>query len=441
MKKKLLSLFAVITMATTFGQEVYTTQNAGIALASAGVRDFSIVDAQTSWVYFYDGSGANTYPRYVGVTTNGGGAWNTRLVSAIPSTALISDIYGVSGTHGFIVTAPTGTNGTANGLWKTENGGQNWTKIQGVFGNQSFGNLIHIWPNGTGLVIGDPVNNRYEMYKTTDGGANWSTLTTAPTPLNADEYGYVGGKVIFENNIWLTSNTGRILHSADYGVTWNSYSAPIDDFAGAESNGSMSFSSATYGLLVDNFSLLWYTEDAGRNWDIKDAVNYFDGDVKHVPGTANTFVTTGISQESSLGYGTAYSHDGGSTWTQLDSGDQRGAIGVKDCATMFVGHFTSSAQGAGGILKLNSPIPGCETMGLDQVSTNKVELKAVVSNKILNVVSNKEIKEVLVVDMTGKSVAKSEAISVNVAQLTPGTYVARVAYVDGAFGTVKFVVK
>jgi len=440
MKKKLLSLFAVVTMATSFGQ-VYQTQNAGIPMASAGVRDFSIVDAQTSWVTFYDGSGGGTYPRYVGVTSNGGSNWSTNLVSALPTTALISDVQGIKSTTAYIVTAPTGSNGAANGLWKTENGGQAWTKVQGVFGNQSFGNIVYMWPNGTGLAIGDPVNNRYEMYKTTDGGATWSTLTTAPTPLTSSEYGYVGGKVVYENHIWLTSNTGRILQSSDYGVTWNSYSAPIDDFAGEGSSGSMSFSSPTYGLLVDSFSLLWYTEDSGRNWDIKDAVNYFDGDIKYVPGTENTFVSTGISQTSSLGFGTAYSHDGGNTWTILDSDEQRGTIGVKDCSTMYVGQFTSSAQGAGGILKLANPIPGCENLGLNPVATNKVELKAVVSNQTLNVVSNKEIKEVLVVDMTGKSVTKSDKVSVNVAQLTPGTYVARVAYTDGAFGTVKFVVK
>lgn len=51
MKKTLLSFCAVMTMAFSYGQ-AYQTQNAGIPLASAGVRDFSIVDQQTNWVIF-----------------------------------------------------------------------------------------------------------------------------------------------------------------------------------------------------------------------------------------------------------------------------------------------------------------------------------------------------------------------------------------------------
>ena len=436
MKKRLLSLITLITVSNSFGQ-AYTTQNANIPMQSAGVRDFSTIDANNVWVTFYDGSAAQTYPRYVGVTTNGGSTWTTRL-ARVPSSALISDIHGINGTTAFIVTAPSGTVGSANGLWKTTNSGQTWTKIDGVFNNASFGNIVHIWNNGIGLAIGDPVNNKYEMYKTTDFGNTWTTLTTAPIPDNEDEYGYVGGKVLFENHIWLTSNTGKILHSGDYGVTWDAYYTPLTDFGGGSMSGDMAFSSATYGLIVDSNSILWYTEDGGELWDIRDSEYYYDGDIAYVPGTTNTFVTTGIVTTSLLGYGTAYSNDGGLNWSNIDMGEQRGSIGVVDRSTMWVGHFTSSATGQGGILKLNDPIPN---LAVSDVDTKKVELKAVVNNGTLNVISNKEIKEVLVGDLTGKTFTKVNAKEVNISALKSGVYFARVAYTDGAFGTVKFVVK
>ncbi|MBF0596147.1 hypothetical protein [Faecalibacter rhinopitheci] len=61
MKKKILSLVALVAMTLSFGQS-WTQQNSGIPLADGGVRDFSIVDANTAWITFYDGSGNQTYP-------------------------------------------------------------------------------------------------------------------------------------------------------------------------------------------------------------------------------------------------------------------------------------------------------------------------------------------------------------------------------------------
>ena len=95
MKRKLLSLLSLAAVSLAFGQ--YTTQNTNMPLQSAGVRDISITNASTAWITFYDGSeGGQTYPRYVGLTTNGGTTWTTKLASALPASALISDIHGNS---------------------------------------------------------------------------------------------------------------------------------------------------------------------------------------------------------------------------------------------------------------------------------------------------------------------------------------------------------
>ena len=438
MKKQLLSLLAVAFASLAFGQ--YQTQNFAVPVQYAAPQVISTVDANIVWSTARDGSGNGTYPRFVAVTTNGGANWTAKAVPAL-SNALLSDIYGINGQTAFVVTAPASGSGTANGLWKTTNGGTNWTKIDGIFGNSSFGNIVHFLNAQTGFVIGDPVNNKYEMYKTTDGGNTWTTLTTAPTPLNADEYGYVGGKVSFGNSLWLTSNTGRILHTTDFGATWNSYvGGPVDDFSGANSSASMSFSSETYGLLVDNIGFLWFTEDAGANWDIKEATGYFNGDVAYIPGSNANYITTGISTSSPLGLGSAYTNDGGNTWVNIDNVDQRGQIAAYDCNNVWVGQFTSDAAGTGGMLKLSSPVPNC-SLGLTETAVSKTELKAVVSNGVLSIVTNKDVKDVVVGDMTSRTLASANKKEVNVSQLKAGVYYARVAYTDGSLGTVKFVIK
>ena len=438
MKKQLLSLLAVAFASLVFGQ--YQTQNIAVPLQYAAPQVISVVDANTVWSTVSDGSGNDTYPRFATVTTNAGALWTAKAIPSA-SNSLISDIHGVDGQTAFVVTAPATGSGTANGLWKTTNGGTNWTKVSGIFGNNSFGNIVHFLDAQTGFVIGDPVNNKYEMYKTTDGGNTWTTLTTAPVPLNADEYGYVGGKVSFGNSLWLTSNTGRILHTTDFGATWNSYvGGPVDDFSGADSSASMSFSSETYGLLVDNIGFLWYTEDAGANWDIKETTGYFNGDIAYIPGSNANYITTGISTNSTLGLGSSYTNDGGNTWINIDNVDQRGQIAALDCDNIWVGQFTTDAQGTGGMLKLTEPIPGC-SLAVSDTNVVKTELKAVVSNGVLSIITNKDVKDVVVGDMSARSLASANKKDVNVSQLKSGVYYARVAYTDGSFGTVKFVIK
>ncbi|WP_276680236.1 T9SS type A sorting domain-containing protein [Empedobacter brevis] len=438
MKIKLLSLLSIAISAISYGQ-TYTTQNSGIPVQSFGAREYSIVDPTTAWITYFDGAGTQTYPKYVGVTTNGGTNWKANLVSNLPSNALISDVGALNGTTAFIVTAPASGSGTANGLWKTTNGGTNWAKVSGVFSNGSFGNIVHFFDANNGLVIGDPLNGKYEMYKTTDGGNTWTTLSTAPSPLTNEEYGYVAGRVFLGEDLWLTSSTGRILHTKDRGMTWDSYFSPVDDFSGESSSANMSFSSSTYGLLVDNTGLLWYTEDGGENWDLKTASNYYDGDLSYIPGSDGVFISTGFSTESSLGTGSSYTNDNGATWTKIDEDIQRLFIGAYDCESIWVGHYTSDTSGTGGVLKLNG-IPGC-SLSTNEQTVSKVELKAVVNGGVLNMISNKEIKSVLVGDLTGRRLAEVNAKNVNISALKAGVYFARVAYADGSYGTVKFIVK
>ena len=439
MKKKLLTLLSLAIVSISFGQS-WTTQNSKVPVSGAGLSRISIKDANTAWTSYYKASGSGSQNlKYVGITSNGGTTWTSKLISNLPSNALISDIQSIDSQKAFIVTAPESGAGSANGLWKTENGGTSWSKITGVFSVASFGNIVYFWDTNNGIVIGDPVNGKYEMYKTTDGGNSWSVLATAPSQTE-DDYGYVGGKIVFGESMWLTSNTGKILHTKDRGLTWDSFIAPLEDFSGTDVNGSMSFSSATYGLLVDNSSTLWYTEDAGENWDIKASDSYFDGDIKYIPGSSNTFISTGANSASSSGLGSAYSNDGGKNWTVIDSGLQRGTIGAYDCNTVWAGQFTSDAAGTGGLLKLDGGLPNCSLAVNDQV-VSKVELKAVVNANTLNIIASKEVKSVLVGDMTGRKLTEVNSKNVNVSNLKPGVYYARVAYADGAFGTVKFIIK
>lgn len=202
--------------------------------ANWGVDEISIVDENTAWLTGYDGSGGGTYPKDFARTTDGGTTWVAMNAEEIPSAALMSDIAALDGNTAYIITAPSSGGPTSNGIWKTTDGGTTWVKYSGsIFSaSASFANHIYFWDENNGYSGGDPVNNKFEMYNTTDGGATWNAITTAPAPQNANEFTYVGIKEVVGDNIWLGTSTGRILHSTDRGVTWNAYISPALDFGG-----------------------------------------------------------------------------------------------------------------------------------------------------------------------------------------------------------------
>src|SRR5690606_21620013 len=160
---------------------------------------------------------------------------------------------------------------------------------------------IYFWDANNGFSAGDPVGGVFEMYQTTDGGNTWNAVSAAPAPLGGTEYSYVGIKDVVGDNVWLGTDQGRLLHSTDRGTTWDAYFIPALDFGGvttAGSFGSFAFADENNGLLiaVDNNTdaVLYRTTDGGENWEeVTSTGTWYFGDIAHVPGTVDTYVTTG----------------------------------------------------------------------------------------------------------------------------------------------------
>ena len=92
-----------------------------------------------------------------------------------------------------------------------------------------------------------------QIYKTTDGGTNWTRIAglAIPNPLSG-EYGYNGGYAAAGGSFWFTTNKGRVYRTTDQGVTWTVSQAPITDFGGTAQNGRIYFSNANNGYLQKN---------------------------------------------------------------------------------------------------------------------------------------------------------------------------------------------
>ena len=162
---------------------------------------------------------------------------------------------------------------------------------------------------------------------------------------------------------------------------------------------------------------------------------FYNGDLKYIPGTANTFISTGGSSTDTSAAGSSVSYDGGVTWNNIDGAVQRLSMGAYSPTAVWAGQFQSTTDGLGGIVKLQGSLSN------QDIAVTKVDLKAVYQNNELNLVTNKAISTVTVIDSAGRNVTSFKGNKQNVSQLSSGVYIVKVQYKDNSFGTVKFIKK
>ena len=464
MKKLLLTGFALVSMLSQ--AQTWVPQGTKFP-ANFGVDEIDIVDANTVWIFAYDGSGAGTYPKIVSRTTNGGTTWTASNITGPGANTLVSDLSAIDGNTAWVVTAPASAGTNANRIWKTTNGGTSWGQQTVGYTSGSFANHIYFWDANNGWTSGDPLNGKFEMFKTSNGGTTWTAVPGAPVPENGDEFTYVGLKEVVGDHIWVGTSIGRILHSTDRGNTWSGNYTPVLDFGGVitcGSSGSMAFKDANNGLLItvdgagqqgatctstpaNAFATLYTTSDGGANWDpVTPNGTWFFGDIKYVPGTANTYVTSGNNSAAmgGQGAGSAYSTDGGLNWTIIDNipgaeGGQRGQLAFLNPTTGWAGYFSDGPTGSEGIFKFSGNL----ALGVsDNAVKSNLKVYPNPATDIVNVSSNKKIENVTVMDMTGKKVQSFKAGNqINVSSLAKGTYILQVYYGEGAVENTKLIKK
>jgi photosystem II stability/assembly factor-like uncharacterized protein len=270
-------------------------------------RGLDAVSASTAWV---GGSTGGVWR-----TTDGGRSW-TDVSPKGAKGLLFRDVEARDARHALVMAIGEGRDSR---IYRTTNGGRSWTK---AFVNQSkkaFYDCMAMWPGDkNGIAMSDPVNGKFRIIATHDGGASWQLVSPKGMPAAKDgEFGFAASGTCLvtagHHDAYLASGgtASRIFVTRDRGKHWSVRRSTIPASA-AGGVFSLAFRSG-HGLAVggdfedeDNGVDMSARSGHGKTWrNAGDLRGYRSGVDWRTTGVA---IAVGPS-------GSDVTRDGGRTWT------------------------------------------------------------------------------------------------------------------------------
>jgi hypothetical protein len=137
----------------------------------------------------------------------------TSAVGNLPNTINLVTMAAIDSLTAFVA----GNIGTTGYIYKTTNGGINWTQQF----SQSNGRINAIWMRNasTGFVEGNPAGGRWSLWRTTTGGTSWDSSGRYLSALSTDS-GYNNSLWCIGDTILFGTNSSKIYFSSNYGINW-----------------------------------------------------------------------------------------------------------------------------------------------------------------------------------------------------------------------------
>ncbi|KAJ4986514.1 oxidoreductase [Stagonosporopsis vannaccii] len=281
------------------------------------------------------------------LTTNGGKTWTNVSPSLFPENSTnfqFRDVAAFSATSAVVLSIGEGN---ASRIYQTRNGGRSWkptfinTEPTAFYDCMAFENKKH------GLAMSDPVDGKFRLIETWDGGASWKIVSSqGMPPALTGEFGFAASGTCIEAAAgrWYIASggvdPGRIFRSGD-GHTWSVSNSSI---AGGAAAGvfSVRFRDGKYGIAVGgdyekpsgNINNAAWSKDRGETWHTAESFpgGYRSG-VAWVPRQDRIAVAVGTS-------GSDITYDGGRNWQAIGNG----TFDTVEC----ISKSTCWASGSGG---------------------------------------------------------------------------------------------
>jgi photosystem II stability/assembly factor-like uncharacterized protein len=290
-------LFLVFTCAYVKAQSIVPLQQG----KPTSIRGLSVVDDNVAWV---SGSRGN-----VAITSDGGKTWNWQQVKGYEKSDF-RDVEAFSAKEAVIMSS-----GTPALILKTIDGGTTWqekyrnTDTTYFLDAMDFNNPKH------GIVLGDPIKNKFLLLETNDGAETWhpfkneldampgeAAFAASGTCLRVDQKAIIivsGGKVAANSQKW---------HYAQLPLAQGKSSEGA--FSSAKEKNNLIIVGGDYAKDKRRDSTACYSTDNGLTWKlIENSPLAFQSSIEYF--TYDIVVSTGTS-------GSNISADGGKTWKRID---------------------------------------------------------------------------------------------------------------------------
>jgi len=283
----------------------------------ASFRAVSVASPEVAWI----GGTKGTFVR----TTDGGKTWQTGIVPDAQACDF-RDVQAVDEQTAYLMSAGPAEKGQAR-IYKTTNGGQTWTLLYQTQQQGVFFDGMDFWDKQHGVVFSDPIDGKWFILTTDDGGKTWQPVPAGnlpPMQPNEAAFAASGTSLVVQGkrNVWIASgggSNGRIFRSTDRGQSWSVANTPLP---AGDATGlfGLHFFSEKAGIAVGgNYKQeqqtgpnAAITRDGGQTWQLlaqtdppglKEAIALLPGD---------RIIAVGPS-------GTSLSADQGQTWQKLDT--------------------------------------------------------------------------------------------------------------------------
>jgi len=209
------------------------------------------------------------------VTTDGGATWRAGVVPGA-ETLQFRDVQAVSEGVAYLLAAGQGSNSR---IYKTENGGRNWT-LQFVAPDDPsyFYDCFAFWTPERGITMADGINatGQFPGIRTTDG-KKWKSISLPAAQKDEGAFAASGTCVatLGETRAWNRHYEFRVFASSDRGERWASYLTPIAGGTGSSGVFTVAFRDGRHGVIgggdfssakiLDNFAR---SRDGGKTWHL-----------------------------------------------------------------------------------------------------------------------------------------------------------------------------
>ncbi|MFD9822767.1 WD40/YVTN/BNR-like repeat-containing protein [Streptomyces violascens] len=284
----------------------------------ARFRGLAAVSRSTAWVAGTKGT--------VLRTSDGGRSWQN--VSPAGAAGLeFRDVEAFDGRRAVVLAIGEGE---ASRVYRTEDGGATWSEPFRNTDPKAFYDCMTFLDPRHGLAVSDPVDGKYRILSTADGGRSWNVVpnTGMPAALPGEAGFAASGQCLVSSgprDVWLATGggaTGRVLHSADRGLTWTAAESTIPAGDPARGVFGLAFRDRTHGLAVGGDyragqaspRAAAVTGNGGRVWrQAATPVAAYRSGVAWLPHSRSSALAVGPT-------GTDLTRDGGRTWRTVDTG-------------------------------------------------------------------------------------------------------------------------